>query len=74
MVAYKARDDLNNVVRNPNSQRSMLTEYFSTNMYNPDACKYLYREFSEHLDKVEKALEAQRKRWSDWKTGVCLSY
>jgi hypothetical protein len=30
MVAYKARDDLNNVVRNPNSQRSMLTEHFST--------------------------------------------
>ena len=25
MVAYKARDDLNNVVQNPNSQRSMLT-------------------------------------------------
>jgi hypothetical protein len=37
MVAYKARDDLNNVVQNPNSQRSMLTEYFSTNMYNLDA-------------------------------------
>ena len=36
IVAYKARDDLNNVVQNPNSQRSMLTEYFST-MYNPDA-------------------------------------
>jgi hypothetical protein len=25
MIAYKARDDLNNVVQNPNSQRSMLT-------------------------------------------------
>ena len=37
MVAYKARDDLNNVVQNPNSQRSVLTEYFSTNMYNLDA-------------------------------------
>jgi len=49
MVAYKARDDLNNVVQNPNSQRSMLTEYFSTNMYNPDARKYLYREFPEHF-------------------------
>ena len=49
MVAYKARDDLNNVVRNPNSQRSMLTEYFSTNMYNPGAQKYLYREFPEHF-------------------------
>nr|AWA44718.1 hypothetical protein SS29K18_000013 [Saccharum spontaneum] len=34
-----ARDDLNNVVQHPNSQRSMLTEYFSTNMYNPDARK-----------------------------------
>jgi hypothetical protein len=49
MVAYKARDDLNNVVQNPNSQRSMLTEYFSTNMYNSNARKYLYREFLEHF-------------------------
>ena len=49
MVAYKARDDLNNVVQNPNSQGSMLTEYFSTNMYNSDARKYLYREFPEHF-------------------------
>jgi hypothetical protein len=49
MVAYKAWDDLNNVVQNPNSQRSMLTEYFSTNMYNPGARKYLYREFPEHF-------------------------
>ena len=49
MVANKARDDLNNVVRNPNSQRSMLTKYFSTNMYNSDAQKYLYREFPEHF-------------------------
>ena len=43
MVAYKARDDLNNVVRNPNSQRSMLTEYFNTNMYDLGPRKYLYR-------------------------------
>jgi hypothetical protein len=49
MVAYKARDDLNNVVQNPNSQRFMLTEYFSTNMYDPGARKYLYREFPEHF-------------------------
>jgi len=27
----------------------MLTEYFSTNMYNLDARKYLYREFPEHF-------------------------
>ena len=27
----------------------MLTEYFSTNMYNPGAQKYLYREFPEHF-------------------------
>jgi hypothetical protein len=75
MVAYKARDDLNNVVQHPNSQRSMLTEYFSTNMYNPDARKYLYREFPEHFTwiKSKKYLEAKRKRWSDWKTGVCSS-
>jgi len=49
MVSYKARDDLNNVVQNPNSQRSMLIEYFNTNRYNPDAQRYLYREFPEHF-------------------------
>ena len=27
----------------------MLTEYFSTNMYNSEAQKYLYREFLEHF-------------------------
>ena len=27
----------------------MLTEYFSTNMYNPGARKYLYREFPKHF-------------------------
>ena len=76
MVSYKARDDLNNVVQNPNSQRFMLTEYFSTNMYNPNAQKYLYREFPEHFTwiKSKKVLEAKRKRMSDWKTGVCPSY
>ena len=49
MATNKARDDLNNVVQNPNSQRSMLTEYFNTNRYNPNAQRYLYREFHEHF-------------------------
>ena len=47
MVAYKSTEDLNEVVTREKSQRSMLTEYFKMNATDPDARKYLYREFPE---------------------------
>jgi hypothetical protein len=76
MVVYKARDDLNNVVRNPKSQRSMLTEYFSTNMYNPGAQKYLYREFPDHFTwiKSKKFWKPREKvvRLKDWCMPILL--
>ncbi|WVZ49677.1 hypothetical protein U9M48_001014, partial [Paspalum notatum var. saurae] len=49
MVAYKATDDLNDVVQRAKSQRSMLTEFFKMNSENLEARKYLYREFPEHF-------------------------
>jgi hypothetical protein len=39
MASYKSRDDLNKVVQSERAKRSMLTEYFSTNMENPAARK-----------------------------------
>lgn len=41
----------------------MLTEYFRTNIYDPNARKYLYREFPEHYtSKKSKKLWEPRKR------------
>ncbi|WVZ78326.1 hypothetical protein U9M48_026061 [Paspalum notatum var. saurae] len=49
MVAYKATDDLSDVVQREKSQKSMLTEVFRMNLENMEARKYLYREFPEHF-------------------------
>jgi len=64
MVSFKSRDDLNDVVKRERSKRSMLTEYFVTNMDNPRARKYLYREFPEYFiwNKSHKRWEPRKKR------------
>jgi UDP-galactopyranose mutase len=49
MVAYKDTDDLRDVLERAKSQKSMLTEYFKMNAINPNAWKFLYKEFHEHL-------------------------
>jgi hypothetical protein len=47
-VAYNERDDLCNVINREQSQKSMLTEYFSMNSVNPFGHSFLYREFPKH--------------------------
>ncbi|RCV06716.1 hypothetical protein SETIT_1G185800v2 [Setaria italica] len=47
MVSFKSTDNLKDVVRCEKSQKSMLTEYFKMNASNPEAYKYLHKEFSE---------------------------
>jgi hypothetical protein len=49
MVAFKHTDNLEDVERRADSQRSMLTEYFRMNREDPNARKYLYREFPEQI-------------------------
>lgn len=48
MVPFNDKDNLEDVARRSQSQRSMLTEYFRMNREDPNAHKYLYREFPEH--------------------------
>ncbi|XP_044360895.1 uncharacterized protein [Triticum aestivum] len=47
-VAFKASENLEDVVSRPSSSKSMLTEYFEMNQKFPAARKWLYREFPEH--------------------------
>lgn len=64
MVPYKSTDNLNDVVQREKSQRSMLTEYFNMNATNPDARKYLYREFAEFFiwNKSKRCWKARQRR------------
>ena len=47
-VAFKACENLADIVARPSSSKSMLTEYFEMNRKFPTARKWLYREFLEH--------------------------
>ncbi|GJN18691.1 hypothetical protein PR202_gb05879 [Eleusine coracana subsp. coracana] len=48
MVAFNVKDDLNEVLKREKSQKSMLTEDFCLNSFNPNARKLLYIQFSEY--------------------------
>ncbi|TVU30935.1 hypothetical protein EJB05_22589, partial [Eragrostis curvula] len=47
MVSFKSTSDLNEVAKDPKNQRSMVTEWFKTNVEEPEARKFLYIEFSD---------------------------
>jgi hypothetical protein len=47
-VAFKAYENLEDVVARPSSTKSMLTEYFEMNRKFSQARRWLYREFPEH--------------------------
>nr|XP_034570998.1 uncharacterized protein LOC117835787 [Setaria viridis] len=49
MVPFNEINNLEEVAQRSQSQRSMLTEYFRMNREDPNAPKYLYREFPEHF-------------------------
>ncbi|XP_062202004.1 uncharacterized protein LOC133904523 [Phragmites australis] len=49
MVAYKATANLNDVVNQEKSKRSMLTKYFHMNRVYLFAWQFLYKEFPEHF-------------------------
>ncbi|XP_071677145.1 uncharacterized protein [Lolium perenne] len=57
-VAFKACENLEDVVARPTSSKSMLTEYFEMNRKFPAARKWLYREFPEHYRWI-----AGHKKW-----------
>jgi hypothetical protein len=61
-VAFKAYENLEDVVARPNSSKSMLTEYFEMNRKFPGARKWLYREFPEHYRWI-----AGNKKWQNRK-------
>jgi hypothetical protein len=61
-VAFKAYDNLEDVVARPSSSKSMLTEYFQMNKKYPEAQKLLYREFPEHYRWI-----SGNKKWQNRK-------
>ena len=61
MVPFNDDDNIEDVLERTRNQRSMLTEFFRMNSEDPNAQKYLYREFPEWKKKV-----------SNWKVGVCV--
>jgi hypothetical protein len=62
-VAFKACDDLEDVLARPSSSKSMLTQYFELNNKYPEARKWLYRELLEHYRWI-----AGEKKWQKRKT------
>ena len=48
MVPFKDDDNLEDVLERARNQRSMLIEFFRMNIEDPNAWRYLYREFPEH--------------------------
>lgn len=64
MVAFKETADLREVARSEKAQTSMLTEYFKMNATDPDAPKYLYKEFPEHYtwNKKDKYWKPREQR------------
>ena len=49
LVTYQQYQSLDAVLKNPNVSKTMLTEFFDTNMEDEMARRYLNREFPEHL-------------------------
>ena len=63
MVPFNDDDNLEDVLERAKSQRSILTEFFRMNIEDPNARKYLYREFPEHYTwNKSKKLWKPRKR------------
>jgi hypothetical protein len=48
MIAYNAKDHLQDVVAWKKSQKSLLTKYFKVNAQSAKARQFLYKEFPEH--------------------------
>ncbi|XP_039780730.1 uncharacterized protein LOC120648010 [Panicum virgatum] len=63
MVTFNDDDNLEDVLERARNQRSMLTEFFRMNSEDPNARRYLYREFSEHYTwNKSKKVWSTRKR------------
>ena len=66
-VNFRANSDLRNVVTNPNSSRTMLTEYFRMNSVNAHARTLFYRQFPEDF-----VWQFPNKLWSVRKRGFAI--
>jgi len=63
MVPFNDDDNLEDVLERARNQRSMLTKFFRMNSEDPNARRYLYREFSEHYTwNKSKKVWSTRKR------------
>ncbi|TQD91548.1 hypothetical protein C1H46_022843 [Malus baccata] len=66
-VVFREIDDLNYVINNPNLERTMLTQWFETNVQDSDARKLSYVEFP-----TKYVWKNDRKQWSRRKQGRSL--
>nr|XP_028954994.1 uncharacterized protein LOC114823729 [Malus domestica] len=66
-VVFRETDDLNYVINHPNLERTMLTQWFETNVQDPDARKLSYVEFP-----TKYVWKNDEKQWSRRKQGRSL--
>ncbi|KAM2883182.1 hypothetical protein COP2_016053 [Malus domestica] len=66
-VVFREIDDLNYVINHPNLERTMLTQWFETNVQDPDARKLSYVEFP-----TKYVWKNDEKQWSRRKQGRSL--
>lgn len=64
MVSYNGKEDINNILNNEGTKRSMLTAYFKTNSLHEKAQGILYRDFPEHYtwQKTGKFLQERKQK------------
>ena len=65
MVPFNDHDNLEDVLERAKNQRSMLTEFFRMNIEDPNARRYLYREFPKHYiwNKSKKIWKPRKRRF-----------
>ncbi|XP_056688781.1 uncharacterized protein [Spinacia oleracea] len=63
-VRFEANQPISSVLENPRNSKTMLTEFFKMNSIDPNARRYLYREFPEHYRWLSTSREWQKRKSS----------
>ncbi|XP_056685561.1 uncharacterized protein [Spinacia oleracea] len=61
-VRFDGNQQISSVLANPRNSKTMLTEFFKMNSVDPNARKYLYREFPEHYRWLTSSREWQKRK------------
>nr|XP_051197220.1 uncharacterized protein LOC127310601 [Lolium perenne] len=61
-ITFKEGDNLDDVINRPSSSSTMLTEFFKTNLVDPYARNFLYKEFPEFYRWIKGKKKWQRRK------------